>query len=289
MSHAAAHAVRWGCLIGVVAELFVLVCGIYSRAKVRRLFLGQDNRISTSKTIPVIWLLVVVAAFVGIIYANLLNHPQALNAATSSATIGQYAVLFGGPLGAAILAKQIVNNQASDRSVAKTTGTPALSDLVANDAGNVDPGDFQYVLFNGVALFYVISTLLHAPLHGLPHIPDVLLGLTSVSAVGYVGKKALSPTDTMTAKIAQATNHGGAGTAVTIGISGVPPATQQLRALVEFGATDDGQAVHANVADGVATLTVDSPNLAPLPGSPVDVKVVTDDGAVLVAGKYTYQ
>jgi hypothetical protein len=32
-----------------------------------------------------------------------------------------------------------------------------------------------------------------SPQLGLPTLPDVLLGLTSVSAVGYVGKKTLTP------------------------------------------------------------------------------------------------
>ncbi|GAC1653099.1 MAG: hypothetical protein NVS4B6_29580 [Mycobacterium sp.] len=188
----AARAVRWGFLIGLGVDAVILILGLLCGARVTRLFVGFDGRVSTSKTIAAVWTLLVAAVLFGVVYANLLNHPQALDN-LSSGSVGQYAVLFGGPLGAAILAKGIVTSQVNDDPRIKTPGSASAIDLIADDHGDVDLGDFQYVLFNGVALFYVVSTLLHAPLNGLPHIPDVLLGLTSVAAVGYVGKKALNP------------------------------------------------------------------------------------------------
>ena len=208
----AARAVRWGFLIGLGIDAAVLIVGRLFGARVNRLFVGFDGRVSTSKTIAAIWTLVVAAALFGMVYANLLNHPQALNN-LSSGSVGQYAVLFGGPLGAAILAKGIVTSQVNDDPTIKTPGTASAIDLIANDQGDVDLGDFQYVLFNGLALFYVVSTLLHAPLNGLPHIPDVLLGLTGVAAVGYVGKKAL-PSSTST----------GAAATPAVSTTGVPVA-----------------------------------------------------------------
>jgi phospholipase C len=192
-SRAAEHAVRWGLPIGLGAVFMVLLLGLVFKARISTLVVGADHRISTSKTIAAVWTLVVAAALIGLVYAKLLNHPQALDRTGAAGVIGQYAVLFGGPLGAAILAKQIVTSQVTQNPGIKTVGKPTLKDLIADDAGDTDLGDFQYVLFNLVALFYVISTLLHTPLNGLPHIPDVLLGLTSVSAVGYVGKKAVTP------------------------------------------------------------------------------------------------
>jgi hypothetical protein len=194
LRHGAAVAqVRWGFLIGLGAVVGIGVLGRLVGARLSTVFIGQDNRLSTSKTIAAIWTLVVAATLIGMVYANLLDHPEALNATNAASLVGQYAVLFGGPLGAAILAKQIVNGQVGTED-GKKKGTPSAKDLIANDAGDTDLGDLQYVLFNGVALFYVISTFLHVPLAGLPHIPDVLLGLTSVSAVGYLGKKTLKPT-----------------------------------------------------------------------------------------------
>jgi hypothetical protein len=196
---AAAASVRWGCLIGLGVVTGMLLIGQLVGANVLTIFLGQDKRVSTSKTIAAVWTLLLGAVLFGFVWANLFNHPQALS--NTGNIVGQYAVLFGGPLGSAILAKQIVTSQVAKNPSIKPAGTASAKDLIANDVGNTDLGDLQYVLFNTVALFFVISTLMHSPLSGLPRIPDVLLGLTSVAAAGYVGKKALTPTETPAAKL----------------------------------------------------------------------------------------
>jgi hypothetical protein len=100
--------------------------------------------------------------------------------------------LIEGPLGAAILAKGIVTTQvASGQSKPESVDGAKAADLVNNDVGQADLGDLQYVLFNAVALTFFFGELLASPPLGLPSIPKVLVGLTSVSAVGYVAKKAL--------------------------------------------------------------------------------------------------
>ena len=43
-----------------------------------------------------------------------------------------------------------------------------------------------------VALLFFYTAFLRAPQNGMPAMPDVLVGLTSVAAAGYVGKKALT-------------------------------------------------------------------------------------------------
>ena len=283
----AVEQVRWGCLLGLGVNVAVLALGALVDAHPMKLFIGDDNRISTSKTIAAIWTLVVVATLVGMVFANLLDHPEALTKTNEAGVVGQYAVLFGGPLGAAILAKQIVNSQVLKDASAKTSASPSTKDLIANDAGNTDLGDLQYVLFNGVALFYVISTFLHAPSAGLPHIPDVLLGLTSVSAVGYVGKKALTPSGTLAATLEP--TSGPPTTPVSIVITGLATSMAQVHAWVRFGASAGaGQVLQANVTSGTATLTATAPDLGVATNESVDVSVVTPDGTVVSAGKYTY-
>lgn len=47
------------------------------------------------------------------------------------------------------------------------------------------------MLFNAVALSFFFGEFLANPQLGLPTIPDVLVGLTGVSAIGYATKKAL--------------------------------------------------------------------------------------------------
>ncbi len=149
-NHETDEAVRWGFVIAIGVEL-ILSLGFQFVAKVdvAKLFVGTDNRVSTSKTIAAVWTFVVAAALFALVYANLLDHPGALEATNAGGRVGQYALLFGDPIGAAILSKAIVGGQVSSSSNAKTTAkSPALADLIANDSGESDLGDLQYVLFN---------------------------------------------------------------------------------------------------------------------------------------------
>jgi hypothetical protein len=205
-----------------------------------------------------------------------------------SGVIGQYALLFGGPLGAAILAKQIVNSQVGQAAGSKPPADkPALGDLVANDSGNTDLGDLQYVLFNGVALVFVLVNLLHHPINGLPHIPEVLLGLTSVSAVGYVSKKALTPTEAIKAKLDP--GAGPVGQAVAIRLQGLSaPDQQAVPFWVRFNKEATGLLVPADVAEGKADVPRTAPPPQPGAGKKVDVTVTTVDGTVIDAGEFEY-
>ena len=223
--HAASHqsnaAMRWGLLIGIggVVLLTVLVALI---GRGRSLVIGVDGRWSTSKTIATGWTVVVAGALFGMVYAQLIGHPQALNATGASGVIGQYALLFGGPLGAAVAAKGIVIGQVNNDPTAKTTGTSTSpADLVLDDSGNTDLGDFQYVVFNLAALAFVLGNLLVHPSDGLPHLPGVLLGLTSVAAAGYIGKKAITPQATAKGEITP--NHGTGGTEFEVELKGLSP------------------------------------------------------------------
>lgn len=159
--------------------------------------IGKDKRVSTSKTIAAVWTYLIASAFLAFVVAKFIGHPQALNRMMHSGLAGQYGLLIGGPLGAAIAAKGIVTNQIAKNPAAKTsaaTGSLNPFQLVQNDAGDTDLGDLQYILFNFVAMVFFVGTLVQSPTDGFPHIPDVLLGLTSVSALGYVTKKALPTT-----------------------------------------------------------------------------------------------
>ena len=283
------EAARWGYLIGLGVVLLLLLV-FMAASPWRGLFIGQDNRVSTSKTVATVWTMIVAAALLGAVYANIIGHPQPLTKMGETGIVGQYALLFGGPLGAAILAKQIVNVQTASGTSTKTVASsPSLGDLIANDNGDTDLGDFQYVLFNFVALVYVIAQLVHAPSDGLPHIPDVLLGLTSVSAVGYVGKKALVPSGTLTAQIDP--GEGAVNTPVVVTVSGILVARPALSAWVRFGEAPAGQTTPpaAPVVNGQAALQVPAPDVGAPANTAVAVTVVTDDGAVVTAGRYTYQ
>lgn len=286
-SHEAREAVRAGFAIGVGLELLFIAIVAITTPRIRTMVIGKDNRVSTSKTIAAAWTLVVAAGLFAVVYASWLDHPQAINYMDANGIVGQYAVLFGGPIGAAILAKGIVTRQVDQNpSLKQPGGSPSPADLIADDKGNTDLGDLQYVLFNTVAVAFVIGTLLNHPMLGLPHIPDVLLGLTSVSAVGYVGKKALTPTDVATAECAP--GEGPVDTPVRVTITGLRPASQpDARAWLRFG-SEDGAIVPAPVNDGITVIERNAPRLAPAPAAPVPVAVVLADGSVLDAGTYRY-
>lgn len=184
-SHQATDATRLSILAGILALIPVALIAW-------DIVVGKDKRLSTSKTVAAVWTYLLAATFLGLVIAQLAGHPQALHAMAHSGLAGQYGLLIGGPLGAAIAAKGIVNGQVAKDPARKPAGTGLdAAQLIQNDENETDLGDFQYVLFNFVAIFFFVATLLQHPTEGLPHIPDVLLGLTSVSAVGYVTKKTL--------------------------------------------------------------------------------------------------
>jgi hypothetical protein len=285
-SEASNHAVRWGLLIGFGGAL-ALAVGAELVGAGRGLVIGADGRVSTSKTVAAVWTLIVVAGLIGIVYADLLNHPEALDATNDSGVVGQYALLFGGPLGAAIAAKGIVtkqvNSNPSAKSAASSTG---VSDLVLDDAGNTDLGDFQYVAFNLVAMIFVIGNLLVHPSLGLPRLPDVLLGLTSVSAAGYVGKKALTPAAVATGTLQP--DHGPVNTPVQITLDGLSP-TAELKSPLWVRFNEHPGASPRILVDGsTAIVSVSAPTLEPAPQLPVKVTVITAIGNVIDAGTFTY-
>jgi len=276
-SHPATATTRWAIVAG--AALLVPVALVAWEVVV-----GKDKRLSTSKTIAAVWSYLIAAAFLGFVIAELVGHPQALDAMAHSGLAGQYGLLIGGPLGAAIAAKGIVGRQVDRDPAAKSTGDSlGAGQLIQNDAGETDLGDFQYVLFNFVAIVYFVATLLQHPTAGLPHIPDVLLGLTSVSAAGYVTKKALPST---TASATLEPTSGAAGSDVTITgrglLVGDTPATAPV--LVIFGTAGASVTARATAA-GTDQITARVP--AGLDSLPVGVVVVTSAGTRVRAGAFT--
>ena len=122
---------------------------------------------------------------------------------------GSYLVLLGLPAAAGVAAKGITQAQAQDPSAVKTVkkrppaqgrnlGTrlkdflTGITEIFSADDGTTDIGDFQYMVFNLITAAYFVARFLRPDINGLPAIPDTLLGLTSVSAGLYVGKKAVA-------------------------------------------------------------------------------------------------
>jgi len=250
------------------------------------LVIGDDGRVSTSKTTASTWTALIAASLLAFVIAKLAGYPQALHKLLHSGLAGQYGLLIGGPLGAAVAARGIVGAQVRKKRSAKT---PAVSKdkspakLIQNDVGETDLGDFQYILFNFVAMVYFVGVVVQSPLNGFPRIPDVLLGLTSVAAVGYVSKKALPPPDatarldTTSAKVEETVTITGSGL-----LSDDDPPNTAL--IVLFGKAKSDE-VTMSRSEAVDTITAKVPD--GLPDDAVDVFVITPTPARVEAGSFT--
>ena len=71
-------------------------------------------------------------------------------------------------------------------------GIPRLSDLVSGDDGNPDLFDVQYVMFNLIAMAFVVLAFSHASENGFPLIPPALVLLTGGPAAIYAANKTLA-------------------------------------------------------------------------------------------------
>ena len=155
------------------------------------IFLGADDRVSTSKVQFALWTLALAYALLVITFHDAVYPPGSLDA--------RYLLLLGFPAGAAVSAKAITMGQLSNGTVSKKpakfekkTPATAVKDIVSNDQGDLDLGDTQYLIFTLVTLVAFFIAFFHDPAK-LPVLPDTLVGLTSASAAAYVAKKAASP------------------------------------------------------------------------------------------------
>jgi hypothetical protein len=220
---------------GVILALLLIVAGI-ARVSGGSFFatviLGEDGRTSTSKTFIFMWTLLVGWALITLLIAGELVSahacvpPSDITGATKACTArgdevgllqvgwlhflhtglsGSYLVLLGIPAAAGVAAKGITQAQVNSPSGFKTTKKrqkgfhpfARLAEIFSADDGTTDIGDFQYLIFNLVTGVYFVAQFLNPDGTGLPTIPETLLGLTSVSAGLYVGKKAVSRSQPM--------------------------------------------------------------------------------------------
>jgi hypothetical protein len=195
------------------------------RSFVATVVLGHDGRTSTSKTFILLWTLLVAWALIALLIAgelvsthacvppsDIANAAQKCKAAADEVGLlqagwlhflhaglsGSYLILLGVPAAAGVAAKGITQSHVNGagfkapKPAGKFDPFTRIAEVFSADDGTTDVGDFQYLIFNLVTAVYFVSQFLNPDGSGLPTIPDTLLGLTSVSAGLYVGKKAVS-------------------------------------------------------------------------------------------------
>jgi hypothetical protein len=191
----------------------------HRRDGIKGLVVGLDGRTSTSKVQFVLWTVAVLFTLSYLlVVAHSPNCTKAIAAGAKHKSFdcpgmrkfdrGGFAaaagggfpsellVLLGLPAGAAIVAKQVTSNNPAKEEA--TSGNDAgiaagLSQIVSKDtSGDLDLLDFQYFVFNLVALGYFLLQFLTKPQAGLPEVPSALLVLSGVSTASYVAKTTLA-------------------------------------------------------------------------------------------------
>jgi hypothetical protein len=154
---------------------------------VRMLVVGKDNRISTSKAVVLAWTYAVVFGLLALIVAKWLGDPRGYQALVKHGLRGEYLLFLGGPYAAAVLAKY--KAQISAGKTDADVGSANPKQLVTDDQGDIDLGDFQYVLFNALALAFYLGSFIPHLQQGMPQLPSLLTGLALTSAGGYTAKQ----------------------------------------------------------------------------------------------------
>lgn len=178
----------------VLAEADVRACrvpsGDYTRVWLpflRQLVVGKDNRTSTSKMVALAWTYAVFFGLLSLIVARWLGNPAGYHVLTKTGLRGEYLLFLGGPYAAAVIAKY--KAQSSTDRTAAPVGAANPKQLVTDDSGDIDLGDFQYVLFNALALAFYLGSLIPHLQQGMPKLPSLLTGLALTSAGGYTAKQ----------------------------------------------------------------------------------------------------
>jgi len=275
------------CLIVFLAVLW-FVCGTKSygsaqgqqadqadqtRRRIWYIFLGTDDRVSTSKVQFALWTLALSYALLVIAFRDAVYPSGTLDP--------RYLLLFGFPAAAAVGAKAITEGQVAGGIVSKNlpdfkkkTPATAVQEIVSNDQDDLDLGDTQYLIFTLVALAAFFIAFFHDPTK-LPVLPDTLVGLTSASAAAYVAKKAASPDPVAPVKITAVSPQKGSEAAIVkIFGSGLSSATSGNGGPpdVTFGGL--AASVQDNSTDTLVHVTLPPT----LPQGTADVQVITSDG-----------
>ncbi|HEX9358941.1 MAG TPA: IPT/TIG domain-containing protein [Streptosporangiaceae bacterium] len=283
----ARRALQWAAPITAVAIIAVgWIAPGYSRGGIVGYLIGHDNRISTSKTQIGLWTVAITFAFFFFtIQLLIVTESQQTALIHSFDHFGpEYLLLLGGPFAAAVLAKGATTTKTNDGSVQQVpAAAPKTSDLVSDHDNQPAISDAQFLLFNLVALTYFGVALTRSS-SVLPSIPTTLVGLTSVSALTYLGAKVVSSNQPMitTVTITSPGNgklHGG-DTIKIVGSSFNPPGNE-IENKTDIAILFDHVEIkpHPGFTDSVIHATV-PPGLAHRPNGNVDIAVRTAAGVV---------
>ncbi|MER6530826.1 hypothetical protein [Streptomyces sp. NPDC001508] len=258
--------------------------------------IGEDNRLSTSRTVAAAWVLFV--AYAVLVLAGRLaaaSDPAERDALISGLELARGAgvvTVLAVVCGIAVLVRRVVGLRILAQRLQKVPAhRPRAADLLTDDAGRGTFADIQYVVIGAVALAFAAVRLARRP-DQLPDLPWGLAVLVLVSAVTYLAGKYAEGGRPLILSVVRAREAGDLDGPIRTGddieIRGagfVPPGAQSAdrlsRMVVRIGAVN----VHvplvpvaggfSNPTDGVLRVPVPA---EVEPGS-VEVQVVTAAGA----------
>jgi hypothetical protein len=266
-----------------------------SRGGVLAPVIGEDNRMSTSRTVAASWVLFV--AYAVLVLAGRLataSSPAERDALISGLDLARGAgvvTVLAVVCGIAVLVRRVVGLRIAGQRLQKVRAhRPRAADLLTDDSGRGTFADIQYVVISAVALLFAAVRLARRP-DQLPDLPWGLATVVLISAATYLAGKYAEGGRPAVLSVVRAREPGDLDgpirTGADIEIRGtgfVPPGAQSAdrlsRMVVRIGAVD----VHVplvpvaggfrNPTDTVLTVPVPA---EVEPGS-VEVQVVTAAG-----------
>ncbi|MFI8350928.1 hypothetical protein [Streptomyces sp. NPDC085596] len=184
-----------GLLAAVAVSGALTLAGFFHRARGGALapMIGEDNRMSTSRTVAACWVLFV--AYAVLLLAGRLaaaSHPAERDALLAGLDLARGAgvvTVLAVVCGISVLVRRVVGLRVLGQRLQKVPAhRPRAADLLTDDAGRGAFADIQYVVISAVALVFAAVRLGRHP-DQLPDLPWGLAVLVLISAATYLAGK----------------------------------------------------------------------------------------------------
>ncbi|MET9906700.1 hypothetical protein ABZZ74_07710 [Streptomyces sp. NPDC006476] len=155
--------------------------------------IGEDNRLSTSRTVAAAWVLLVAFAVLVLVgrLAAASDHAErdALISGLELARAAGVVTVLAVVCGIAVLVRRVVGLRVLAQRLQKVRAhRPRAADLLTDDAGRGSFADIQYVVISTVAVLFAAVRLARRP-DQLPDLPWGLAVVVLVSAATYLAGK----------------------------------------------------------------------------------------------------
>ncbi|MFF4112242.1 hypothetical protein ACFY0P_01975 [Streptomyces sp. NPDC001714] len=184
-----------GLLAALIVALALTAASWFHRSRggVLAPVIGEDNRMSTSRTVAASWVLFV--AYAVLVLAGRLavaSSPAERDALISGLDLARGAgavTVLAVVCGIAVLVRRVVGLRIAGQRLQKVRAhRPRAADLLTDDSGRGTFADIQYVVISAVALLFAAVRLARRP-DQLPDLPWGLATVVLISAATYLAGK----------------------------------------------------------------------------------------------------